>query len=143
MTTRTRRLWLVSASSLPYPSCQVPLWSRSRRHRLDPMAPSHWTGTWTGTSNEGMKETEGPGYTDVLVTTNGIVEASDPRINGQWIQNHHISTYHGPEGDVSVASATARIDNEGGSWAGTFTGYYTDSAVRNGTSSWAMARTRA
>ena len=38
-----------------------------------------------------------------------------------------IRTYHGPEGDVSAASATARIDNEGGSWAGTFTGYYTDS----------------
>jgi hypothetical protein len=94
----------------------------------DPMAPTHWTGTWTGLSNEGATETEGPGYTDVLVTTNGMVEATDPRIVGPWVQNHHIRTYHGPEGDVSVASATARIDNEDGSWVGSFTGYYTDSS---------------
>ena len=94
---------------------------------LDPMGASFWTGTWTGTSMDEPVESSGDGYTDTLVTVYGVVEASDPRIEGDWTQNHLIRTFPVREAtgaDVSIAAATVRIDKPDGAWVGTFTGYY-------------------
>jgi hypothetical protein len=71
---------------------------------LDPMGASYWTGVWTGPT----------------------IEASDPRISGEWVQVNSRATYPdrtGPGGSFSVRSGSVRIENADGAWAGTLTGF--------------------
>ena len=76
---------------------------------LDPMGASYWTGTFT--------------YSPDTST----VEASDPRISGDWVQVDNPASYSdraGPGGSFGVSTSSVRIENADGAWAGTFTGIY-------------------
>ena len=83
------------------------------------MAPSAWTGTWTGTDGGVLSEEAGPDYQDGTGWETATVEATDPRISGQWEQVLTNRVF----GDVLVKSATGRLENDGGAWVGTFHGY--------------------
>jgi hypothetical protein len=112
---RTLRLSLMAATVLILPGVspaagqsEPPLESEApfaSQAPLDPMGASYWTGTWTGPT----------------------VEASDPRISGEWVEVDNRATYPdrtGPGGSFSVNTASLRIENADGAWAGTFTGIY-------------------
>lgn len=78
---------------------------------LDPMGASYWTGTWLGST----------------------VEASDPRISGDWVEVVNRATYPdrtGPGGSFSVGTASVRIENADGAWAGPATGIYKGNSGR-------------
>jgi hypothetical protein len=67
------------------------------------LGASYWTGIWTGPT----------------------VEASDPRISGDWTQVANRASYSdrtGPGGSFSVNTSSVRIENADGAWAGTLTG---------------------
>jgi hypothetical protein len=95
---------------------------------LDPKGANYWTGTWTG-NEDGAEyvgvETLRDGYKDISgLVYPGEVAADDPRMTGKWIQEEHL--YLAPsreavEGEVGIASGTARIDNDAGAWVGTYT----------------------
>ena len=55
------------------------------------------------------------------------VEASDHQISGDWVEVDNPATYSdraGPGGSFGVKSASVRIENADGAWAGTSTGIY-------------------
>jgi hypothetical protein len=95
---------------------------------LDPMGADYWTGTWTGSEDgaeyEGV-ETLRDGYKDISgLVYPGEVAADDPRMVGTWIQEEHLylaESREPGEGEVGIASGTARIDNDAGAWVGTYT----------------------
>ena len=76
---------------------------------LDPMGASRWTGTWTYTSSSGGVETQGDGYLDFQWTRHGVVAATDPRIAGDWTQNHLLRTYRDASGDDVGIGAANRL----------------------------------
>ncbi|MFO7532485.1 MAG: hypothetical protein R6W93_08475 [Candidatus Limnocylindrales bacterium] len=94
---------------------------------LDPMGASFWTATFTDVEPPAIAFTAGPGYDEASgVASEGLVEASDPRISGRWRQVMDMRSYvsREPAGvPATVWTATARLDNEEGAWVGTFTGF--------------------
>jgi hypothetical protein len=73
------------------------------------MGASYWTGTWICQPPEDCE-----------------VVASDPRITGVWRQLDNRAWYSDrvDGGDIEVLSATVRIENADGAWAGTISGAY-------------------
>ena len=95
---------------------------------LDPMGASFWTATFTDVEPPAVAFTPGPGYDEAIgVASEGLLEASDPRISGRWRQVMDMRRYESREPDgmpVTVWTATARLDNDDGAWVGTFTGFW-------------------
>jgi hypothetical protein len=95
---------------------------------VDPMGASSWTGTFTGTDAEMGTDTEQAGVHEITdQVAHGTVASDDPRIAGTFTQFNHANYIEGKEegaGPVGVYSGTARIENDEGAWAGTFTAYF-------------------
>ena len=73
------------------------------------MGASYWTGIFTYSPD------------------GSTVEASDPRISGDWVQVDNPASYSdraGAGGSFSVRTSSVRIENADGAWAGTLTGIY-------------------
>jgi hypothetical protein len=85
----------------------------------DPMAPSAWTGTYTGTDFGGLSETTGDTYREGTGWERATVVATDARFSGQWEQVLTDRNF----GGVGIKSASGRLENDGGAWVGTFQGY--------------------
>ena len=85
---------------------QAPLASQAP---LDPLGASYWTGTF------------------IFSPPTSTVEASDPRISGDWLQVDNPASYSdraGPGRSFSVRTSSVRIENADGAWAGTYAGIY-------------------
>ena len=125
MTKRTVRLGLIAAILAALPVGLGVSVSGQSEAPPDPMGASRWTGTWTWSFSSGGVDTRGGDYIDQQWTRHGVVAATDPRIAGDWTQNHLTRTYRDASGDVvGIGAATVRIDNADGAWVGTFTGHY-------------------
>lgn len=89
----------------------------------DPAAPSVWSGELVPAEGEQISFEDTPTYLEVLGRDSGRIEASDPRISGDWAQVLAVRVFD-PDGDGAVLqTATISIANEGGSWSGTYSGW--------------------
>ena len=89
----------------------------------DPAAPSVWSGQLVPAQGEQISFEETPTYLELLGRDSGQIEASDPRISGDWEQVLAVRVFD-PEGDGAVLqTATIRVENDGGSWSGTYSGW--------------------
>src|SRR5262245_22457246 len=85
----------------------------------DPMAPSAWTGTYVGGASGLVSSSSGTGYVEETNWESATIESSDHRFSGAWRQTLTFRQF----GGVFVKSATGRLENDGGSWSGSFQGY--------------------
>ena len=89
----------------------------------DPAAPSVWSGELVPAEGEQISFEETPTYLELLGRDSGQIEASDSRISGDWEQVLAVRVFD-PEGDGAVLqTATVRVENDGGSWSGTYSGW--------------------
>jgi hypothetical protein len=101
---------------------------------LDPLGASFWVAEFTDTQPPAVALEPGDGRAEAMgVASEGILEATDPRISGRWRQVMNMWDYESREPGAPGAmvwSASARIDNDDGAWVGTFTGFWDGSNSR-------------
>jgi hypothetical protein len=80
----------------------------------DPMAPSTFTGEFTGTAEDSTDPATG------LEVSVSAWEATDPRASGTWTGTEDAAVLDGDDGQrFSVGREAVRLANDGGAWVGT------------------------